>query len=226
MSKFARTKLWCSIVVIVTLVMLSRTSLAQYYKPGETRSEPGADPLKAKLDDLRGVGTRLAERIKTATTKLNEVAKFTDPSAQEAQVDAIFVSMREEVNTVLEKLGSNSELMDALGRAKAGTIVLKDWFAGQPDSYPKRDETVQQLEEQLVKFDESAKQLQEGRAVAQNHLTTIMQQQRVIIQQLKVGKVRDAVAAVQSVLGDLGNLTEVLAVVSNANITTPVRVAQ
>jgi len=172
------------------------------------------------------VGTRLAERIKTATTHLNEVAKFTDPSAQEEKVNAIFITMREEVSTVLEKLGSNSDLMDALGRAKAGTIVLKDWFARQPDGYPRRDETVRQLEEQLVKFDESTKQLQELLSVAQNQLATIMQQQRVIIQQFKVGKVRDAVAAVQSVLGELGNLTEVLAVVSNANLATPVRVAQ
>lgn len=213
-----------AICTAAVLLGLSGITLAQYYTPSGRRDKPQSDALQKKFEELRGVGTRLEASIKTATEQLNQLSEELrlSPEEQEAQMNSIFQSMRDEVFAVLDKLGGNSELMDALARAKEGTIVLKRWFEKQPPDYPNRDTTISELERQIQEFDANADKIAGGREAAQNQLRTVMMQHRVAIQQLKVGRVADALDSVKAVLGELGSLTEVLQDVAETSVPTPV----
>ncbi|MEZ5583651.1 MAG: hypothetical protein R3F37_13680 [Candidatus Competibacteraceae bacterium] len=187
-------------------------SLAQGYSQSQT-SEYSTQILKEEMSRIRDSNSQLSGRIKTAMEKLEEVAKFSRQDNQETQVNGLFITMREEIMGVLDQLGPNSAFADALNRAKEGTIVLKSWYERQAPEYPNRDNSIDQLDQAIVEYDAVDKRLQESRNLAQEKLATVIRQHRIVIQQMKIGKVLEAIASAKQVVEGLNDITEAIAVV-------------
>ncbi|QGU32362.1 hypothetical protein [Thermochromatium tepidum] len=184
----------------------------QYSTRNPNRSNPTLI-LEAEMSNIRASSAQLGARIQTAMEKLEEVARLTSEQEKEAQVDSLFFTLRDEVYGVLNKLDLNSDFADALNRAKEGTIVLKSWYERQPPDYPNREQSIAQLERAIQEYDIVEERLNQSRALAQEKLSTIMRQHRVILQEMKIGKVLEAIAAARSVVEGLNDITRAMAVV-------------
>ena len=169
--------------------------------------------LEAEMSNIRASSAQLGARIQTAMEKLEEVARLTSEQEKEAQVDSLFFTLRDEVYGVLNKLDLNSDFADALNRAKEGTIVLKSWYERQPPDYPNREQSIAQLERAIQEYDIVDERLNQSRTLAQEKLSTIMRQHRVILQEMKIGKVLEAIAAARSVVEGLNDITQAMTVV-------------
>ena len=173
--------------------------------------------LKDEMSNIRNSNAQLGTRIKTAMEKLEEVARLTTEDEKQVQVDTLFITLREEIFTVLDQLGSNSDFSDALNRAKEGTIVLKKWYERQPPDYPNRDANISQLEQAIKEYDVVDERLEASRNLAQEKLSTVIRQHRIIIQQMKIGKVLEAIASAQAVVESLNDITKAISVVEATN---------
>lgn len=187
---------------------------------------PGVDDVQKNLEEIRKVSAKLGTVIDTATKQLAGLAECKDPRQCGVKIDELFTNMRTEVLNVFDKLGSNSDLMDAVARAKESIIVLKQWYANQPPEYLQREATIKDLEAQIAHLDQAVERIRDGRVMAQEQLKGLMLQQQVISDQIIRGRVRAAVEAVQAVVGEMGNLSKALDTVANVNVRSPVRVAQ
>ncbi|NVZ08803.1 hypothetical protein HW932_05965 [Allochromatium humboldtianum] len=184
----------------------------QYSARNPNRSNPTVI-LEAEMSNIRASSAQLGARIQTAMEKLEEVARLTSEQEKEAQVDSLFFTLRDEVYGVLNKLDLNSDFADALNRAKEGTIVLKSWYERQPPDYPNREQSIAQLERAIQEYDIVDERLNQSRTLAQEKLSTIMRQHRVILQEMKIGKVLEAIAAARSVVEGLNDITQAMTVV-------------
>ncbi len=180
--------------------------------------------LKDEMSNIRNSNAQLGTRITTAMEKLEEVARLTTEDEKQTQVDVLFITLREEIFSVLDQLGSNSDFSDALNRAKEGTIVLKKWYERQPPDYPSRDANISQLEQAIKEYDVVDVRLEESRNLAQEKLSTVIRQHRIIIQQMKIGKVLEAIASAQAVVESLNDITKAISVVearTNESLSAP-----
>lgn len=180
------------------------------------RNSDRLDPkvvLESEMSNIRTSNSQLGGHIKTAMEKLEEVAKLTSENEKETQVDKLFLTLRGEINDVLDKLDSNSDFSDALNRAKEGTIVLKSWYERQPPDYPNRDQDIARLEKAIQEYDLVDQRLTESRNLALDKLSAIIRQHRVIIQQMKIGKVLEAISAAKTVVDGLNELTKAMTIV-------------
>lgn len=184
----------------------------QYSARNPNRTNPTVI-LEAEMSNIRASSAQLGARIQTAMEKLEEVARLTSEQEKEAQVDTLFFTLRDEVYGVLNKLDLNSDFADALNRAKEGTIVLKSWYERQPPDYPNREQSIAQLERAIQEYDIVDERLNQSRTLAQEKLSTIMRQHRVILQEMKIGKVLEAIAAARSVVEGLNDITQAMTVV-------------
>ncbi len=169
--------------------------------------------LESEMSNIRASNAQLGGRIKTAREKLEEVAKLTSEDEKEVQVDKLFLTLRDEVYGVLDQLDSNGKFSDALNQAKEGTIVLKSWYERQPPDYPNRDQSIAQLDGAVREYDVVDKRLAESRNLAMEKLSTLIRQHRVIVQQMKIGKVLEAIAAARAVVDGLNDITKAMSVV-------------
>lgn len=190
-------------------------------------SQNSADPtviLKNEMSSIRNTNAQLGGRIRTAMEKLEEVARLTTQDEKEVQVDALFITLRQEIYSVLDQLDSNSDFADALNRAREGTIVLTSWYERQPPDYPNRDANIAQLEQAIKEYEAVDERLEESRNLALEKLSTVIRQHRIIIQQMKIGKVLEAIAAAQAVVEGLNDITKAIAVVeerTNESLNLP-----
>jgi ribosome-binding protein aMBF1 (putative translation factor) len=181
------------------------------------------------MANIRDSNAQLSARIRMAMDKLEEVARLTSEDAKELQVDSLFFTLRDEVYSVLHQLDLNSDFADALNRAKEGTIVLKSWYERQPENYPNRDHSIEQLTQAIEEYGIVDERLNQSRALAQEKLSTIMRQHRVILQELNIGKVLEAIAAARSVVEGLNDITSAMTIVeeqTNASLKTSIPIAQ
>ncbi len=169
--------------------------------------------LETEMSNIRTSNAQLGARIQTAMEKLDEVARLTSEDEKEVQVDNLFFTLRDEVYGVLNKLDLNSDFADALNRAKEGTIVLKSWYERQPPDYPNREQSIAELERAIQEYGIVDERLNQSRTLAQEKLSTIMRQHRVILQEMKIGKVLEAIAAARSVVEGLNDITTAMTVV-------------
>jgi hypothetical protein len=169
--------------------------------------------LEQEMSNIRSSNAQLGARIQTAMEKLETVARLTSEDEKETEVDNLFFTLRDEVYSVLDQLDLNSDFADALNRAKEGTIVLKSWYERQPPEYPNREHSIAQLERAIQEYDIVDEQLNQSRLLAQEKLSTIMRQHRVILQEMKIGKVLEAIDAARSVVSGLQDITTAMSVV-------------
>ncbi len=183
---------------------------------GYSVSSKEKDPtviLQEEMAGIRGSSTQLQERIKTAMAKLQEVAKITSEDQKEMQVNQLFMTLRSEITALLDQLDNNSPYADALNRAKEGTIVLKSWYERQPADYPGRDASIQQLTQAVKEYDGLDTRLEESRNLAQAKLSNVIRQHRVIMNQMKIGKVLEALNSARAVVEGLNDISRAVAVV-------------
>lgn len=171
-----------------------------------SRLEPGAI-LREEMGAIRDANAKLEGSIRKAQADLEEVARLTMEDEREIQIDQLFVNLREEIYVILDQLDSNSPFSDALNRAREGTLVLRSWYQRQPETYPNRDASVQQLDQAVAEYAELNRDLQEGRSVAQEKLAAVIRQHRVVIQQMKIDKVQEALASARAVVDGLNDIT-------------------
>ena len=190
----------------------SQSQESNYSSQNANRQNPTVI-LEHEMANIRGSNAQLGGRIKTAMEKLDEVAKLTSEDEKESQVDKLFITLRQEIYGVLDQLDSNSDFSDALNRAKEGTIVLKSWYERQPADYPNRDQSIAQLEQAVREYDVVDERLAESRNLAMEKLSTITRQHRVIVQQMKIGKVLEAITAARAVVEGLNDITKAMTVV-------------
>lgn len=169
--------------------------------------------LESEMSNIRDSNAQLGVRIQTAMEKLEEVARLTSEDEKEVQVDTLFFTLRDEIYGVLDKLDLNSDFADALNRAKEGTIVLKGWYQRQPPNYPNREQSIAELERAIQEYDIVDERLNQSRTLAQEKLSNIMRQHRVIMQEMKIGKVLEAIAAARLVVEGLNDITQSMTVV-------------
>lgn len=184
--------------------------------------------LENEMSNIRSTNAQLGARIQTAMEKLEEVARLTSEDEKEAEVDSLFFTLRDEIYSVLDQLDLNSDFADALNRAKEGTIVLKNWYERQPPEYPNREHSIAQLERAIEEYGIVDEQLNQSRALAQEKLSTIMRQHRVILQEMKIGKVLEAIEAARSVVSGLHDITSAMSVVeekTNASLESSVPIS-
>lgn len=184
--------------------------------------------LEHEMSNIRTTNAQLGARIRTAMEKLEEVARLTSEDEKEVQVDSLFFTLRDEVYSVLDQLDLNSDFADALNRAKEGTIVLRSWYERQPPDYPNRQQSIEQLERAIQEYGVVDERLNASRTLAQEKLSTIMRQHRVILQEMKIGKVLEAIAAARSVVEGLNDITTAMTVVeekTHASLRTPIPIA-
>lgn len=197
-------------------------------EPYSTRNPDRGSPtavLTQEMANIRAANAQLGVRIRTAMEKLEEVARLTSEEEKESRVDNLFFTLRDEIYGVLDQLDLNSEFADALNRAKESTIVLKSWYERQPPDYPNREQSIAQLERAVREYGLVDEQLNRSRTLAQEKLATIMRQHRVILQEMKIGKVLEAIAAARAVVEGLNDITSAMTVVeekTNASLKTSV----
>lgn len=166
---------------------------------------------------LLALTSDLETKIKSATAALDEVANMEDVE-QEQTINEFFNSMKEQVTNVLDQLGPNSSLMDAMERAKSKTIVLKKWFERQNENYPNRDKSIMRLETAITDYDAVAEQMRAGRSSAQDQLRTLARNHFVIQQELKIGRAENGVRMAREVVQSLSRLTDQLAQIAAAQL--------
>jgi len=216
------------------LLALGAPALAQQETMGYSARNPDrSNPTTAltqEMANIRDANARLSTRIRTAMEKLEAVARLAsgNENEKEAQVDSLFFTLRDEVYGVLDQLDLNSDFADALNRAKESTIVLKSWYERQPPDYPNREQSIAQLERAVQEYGIVDEQLNRSRALAQEKLSTIMRQHRVILQEMKIGKVLEAIAAARAVVEGLNDITSAMTVVeekTNAGLKSSVPIS-
>ena len=194
-------------LVMIALMLPVVPALAQERPYVSTaRLEPGAI-LREEMGAIRDANAKLEGTIRKAQADLEEVARLTMQDEREIQIDQLFVSLREEIYVILDQLDSNSPFSDALNRAREGTLVLRAWYQRQPENYPNRDVSIQQLDQAVAEYAQLNGNLQEGRAVAQEKLAAVIRQHRVVIQQMKIDKVQEALASARAVVDGLNDIT-------------------
>ncbi|QIK37075.1 hypothetical protein GWK36_02600 [Caldichromatium japonicum] len=204
------------------------TQETQYSARNPNRATP-TQILESEMANIRASSAQLNARIQTAMEQLEEVARLTSEQDKQTQVDQLFFTLRDEVYSVLNKLDLNSDFADALNRAKEGTTVLKSWYERQPPDYPNREQSIAQLERAIQEYELIEERLNQSRALAQEKLSALMRQHRVILQEMKIGKVLDALAAARSVVEGLNAITQAMAVVeqkTQQTLKTAVPIAQ
>jgi hypothetical protein len=211
-SAFDSTRLALGVLCAFLAAAPSSAQDTHYSARNPNRTNPTVI-LENEMANIRNSSAQLGARIQTAMEKLEEVARLTSEQEKEAQVDSLFFTLRDEVYGVLNKLDLNSDFADALNRAKEGTIVLKSWYERQPPDYPNREQSIAQLERAIQEYDIVDERLNQSRTLAQEKLSTIMRQHRVILQEMKIGKVLEAIAAARSVVEGLNDITQAMAVV-------------
>lgn len=169
--------------------------------------------LESEMSNIRNSNSQLGGHIKTAMEKLEEVARLTSEDEKEIQVDKLFITLRDEIYGVLDQLDSNSDFADALNRAKEGTIVLRSWYERQPPDYPSRDQDITRLDNAIKEYDVVDQRLTESRNLALEKLSAVIRQHRVIVQQMKIGKVLEAISAAKTVVDGLNDITKAMTVV-------------
>jgi len=203
---------------IVMLILALNIIAAEAQTTGYYQDSYNLDPtavLKDEMSNIRQSNAQLGSRIKTAMEKLDEVARLTAEDEKEVQVNELFITLRQEIYSVLDQLDSNSDFADALNRAKEGTIVLKSWYERQSPDYPNRDNNIEQLEQAILEYDSIDERLEKSRNLALEKLSTVIRQHRIIIQQMKIGKVLEAIASAQAVVESLNDITEAIEVVES-----------
>ncbi len=221
-------RLLTAILLSLTLIAASAWAQESSYS---SRSANRVDPkvvLESEMSNIRNSNAKLGGNIKTAMEKLREVAKLTSEDEKEIQVDALFITLREEIYGVLNQLDGNSDFADALNRAKEGTIVLKSWYERQPPDYPGRDQDIARLEQAIQEYDIVDQRLTESRNLALEKLSAVIRQHRVIIQQMKIGKVLEAISAARDVVDGLNDITRAMTVVeekTNASLKKAVPIS-
>lgn len=216
-----------SILLLTSLALTSMSGATQETRYGPQNTET-TTILGSEMANIRASGAQLDSQIKTAKEKLEVVAKMNSENERESQVDDLFITLREEIYSVLDRLDSNSEFADALNRAKEGAIVLKSWFERQPPDYPNRDQNIDQLDQLIQEFDNVDNQLAESRRIAQEKLSTIIRQHHVTVQQMKIGKVMEALTAARTVVEGLNEVTRAMTVVeekTNASLKVSVSIS-
>lgn len=212
-------------VTIVAVLILPSLALAQGTKQGETRAASNVDDMQKKLEEIRQISAKLGSVADAATIKAKEIAaKCKDPKQCVPEFEGLFTNMRTEVINVLDKLGENSDLMDAVAQAKSSILVLKQWYKdNRPDS-PQRAAIIQDFEEQLGHLGKAVENIREGRGEAQVQLKLIMEKEQTLFDQVVIDKIKAAVETVQAVAGELANLQKVLEGVANSEVRPMVRV--
>lgn len=205
-----------SVVAYLLLMLCCAPSLWSQETSYSSRNPNRTNPtiiLESEMSNIRASNAQLGARIQTAMEKLEEVARLTSEDEKEVQVDTLFFTLRDEVYGVLDKLDLNSDFADALNRAKEGTIVLRSWYLRQPPDYPNREQSIAQLDRAIQEYDIVDQRLNQSRTLAQEKLSTIMRQHRVILQEMKIGKVLEAIAAARAVVEGLNDITQAMTVV-------------
>lgn len=202
-----------SLLIGATFISASGwTQETSYSSRNANRLDPKV-VLESEMSNIRTSNSQLGGHIKTAMEKLEEVAKLTSEDEKEIQVDKLFITLRDEIYGVLDQLDSNSDFADALNRAKEGTIVLKSWYERQPPDYPSRDQDIARLEKAIQEYDVVDQRLTESRNLALEKLSAVIRQHRVIVQQMKIGKVLEAISAAKTVVDGLNDITKAMTVV-------------
>lgn len=200
------------VIVPVLCVPTAWSQETNYSSRNPNRTNP-TTILESEMSNIRDSNAQLGVRIQTAMEKLEEVARLTSEDEKEVQVDTLFFTLRDEIYGVLDKLDLNSDFADALNRAKEGTIVLKGWYQRQPPNYPNREQSIAELERAIQEYDIVDERLNQSRILAQEKLSNIMRQHRVIMQEMKIGKVLEAIAAARLVVEGLNDITQSMTVV-------------
>lgn len=211
-------------VTIVAVLILPSLALAQGTKQGETRAVLSVDDMQQKLEEVRQVSAKIGSVAEAATKKAKEIAECKDRNQCVAKFEGLFTNMRTEVINVLDKLGSNSELMDAVAQAKTSILVLKKWYkANRPDS-PQLAALIQDFDAELTNLDKAVENIREGRVLAQEQLRVIMEKEQTVVDLMLRKQIKAMVETVQAVAGELVNLQKVLEGVANFPISSTVRV--
>jgi prefoldin subunit 5 len=154
---------------------------------------------EALKETLRGLDAAIVQ----AKRALQDVEQLkTNPEA----MDEIFDTFKQQIVSVLQGVGPNSELADAIYRAKIAASRLLAWYKRQPTDYPERDKFIAQLEMQLQKFDEQGQAIQLQYREAFQAMTRIAQNYSWYRQAVKTVQIAEAVSALQTVVDELSNL--------------------
>lgn len=163
--------------------------------------------LVSARDDLDRQLSGLSAQIDQAVFKLRDVAKL-DPDATKEVMDQVFTGFKQQVAVILDKVGENSDLVDALRLARISAGRLLGWYKRQPASYPGRDSTIAQLETQIQRFDEIEKAVREQRNEAFRTLRYVAQQYSWFVQQQKVIQIVDALDVLDNVVNQMKELNQ------------------
>lgn len=169
--------------------------------------------LREQMSTIRDSGAQLQVRIQTAKEKLDEVARIATEDEKEAKIDDLFITLRSEIFATLSQLDSSSAFADALNRAREGAIVLKNWYERQPADYPNRDTNIQRLSQAVEKYNALENELEESRNLVHQKLVAVVRQHRIIVQQMKIDKVLEALDSARAVVEGLNDITQAIAVV-------------
>lgn len=220
---------YCLFAMIVTVsLFISFDSLfAQYTTPGNVVSETSAKRIATEIEQIRNVGKALQENINHAQEILDKLSKdLIKENEPESMMNAAFTKIQQEIFYILDRLGSNSDLMDAVYHAREGAMVLQTWFKRQPSDYPRRDDIIKDLEAKIQDFDKVAEKIAESQRKVQNQLRDITMRYRFAIQNLKVGRIGEAQGDLKLVLGGLESLTQFLSEFASTIVSVQVGVAQ
>lgn len=160
------------------------------------------DALVAAKTEMESLMANLEVDIRKAKDKLRVVADM-DVQAQDQAINEIFQGFKKRVIEVLQRVDSNSELVDSLQGAKEKTIRLQEWFGRQPTDYPHRDDFVNRLQTALYNYTKNEHELNEQRDEAANTLSQIGEIHSRALQAIKVGQVEESVQAIQNVVSSL-----------------------
>lgn len=175
--------------------------------PRMNTSVPVAQELNEKFNVVRDVGGSLQEKISIANKRLSEVAA-NDSSQMVDEINKTFEEFREEIQVIINQTGDNSDLRNALSRARERTIVFRNDLAAKPDDYPNRDQRLGQLDVALDEYHTLKEQLETRRGSARDALFELSQQQGMIVEQVKFDQIVKAQEALRDVVAGLTILAD------------------
>jgi len=166
------------------------------------------------VPDIRGTLEKESEAVKETLRSLDQAIVRAKRALQDVEqlkanpeaMDEIFDTFKQQIVSVLQSVGPNSELADAIYRAKIAASRLLAWYKRQPTDYPERDKFIAQLEMQLQKFDEQGQAIQLQYREAFQAMTRIAQNYAWYRQAVKTLQIAEAVSALESVVNELSSL--------------------
>ena len=227
MKGFSQSILLFAMVVIGSLLISPYFLFAQHTTPINAVSETSTQRITKGIEQIREAGKELQDKINYAKKTLLMLNKELLPvgGVQEHTIKT-FMEMQESLIDILDRLGSNSNLMDSVYRSRESAIVLQEWFKGKPSDYPRRDDSIKQLEATIQDLDKVAEKITESRIQAQNQLRAITHRHQLIIQKLHIGNFNLVEEDLKWMLGGLENVTQSLSGIASTIVSQQIGIGQ